>query len=439
MWTSCVGSQLKAYFYLEVLADGEESLHPGDRETLLAEKIKFTANGKSVDGVVATNAGGEFLIDLQVMGIADSTIVEIVAFDWKRYAKFPTSLCTPVTTVRTTSPALIMNLYTVDRSFSPAGPESPDIVSIARHMLYHKCSLDLISYEIVIQLETLKFFLANPAMRHAIEQGLLKFQVKGDYPAQVLGRNYKWQFIYMNLSLLRHWPESVRLLFWDADEYLVLSPMMRQEFFSKIEEYATVNIQRKSVVCKSCEEAQSRDANAAGYGANIPPPPRPEKEYRFSDNTYVQSDRHLATKVIINPNIAGCMLVHFSLCPNPNIQREKKVKVRLDSRVAYIAHFDNLHRHRITSRDPEYDFYPTELGKVLGVCEPPGSVSWNNTWTIVEAMQIHAGVEALSQWSGGHLVSFYFRNEVVIVAGLILVVVWSAMRGLCVIKRDLRA
>jgi len=121
---------------------------------------------------------------------------------------------------------------------------------------------------------------------------------------------------------------------------------METELHLLLMKHHTVNFQRKMIVCADCIP------HTAEYG------------YHVSEQKYWMSDHHISTKVALNPNSAGCMKVHFSLCAQS--------KMRLDSRVAEIAHFENLHLFRIDPNDKSLNFYSVDLSDMFSCFD------WNN-------------------------------------------------------------
>jgi hypothetical protein len=378
---------MKAYFFLEVLSDGDQLLHSVNRTNLLKEKVKFFANGEPILTFVSTGAGGEFTINLSAPQFNASSVVEITFSNWRHYAKFPKNACKPGKLVheRESSPGIVMNICTLDRSFSSQRhtlSELPDVAAISNHVKFHICALNLTRYELIVQHDDVPYLLRDPIISHAAESGKLKFLVKGNNPAQLTGTHYKWQYVLMNVNILSHWGENVRILFWDPDEYLIIpNPVTFHDFLQKMTNYYVVNLQRKTVICSTC----------AGSG--------PERNFDFASERFIQSDKHLATKVAINPNFAGCVMVHFSLCPD-----DPKHRIRLDSRIAYLAHFENLHHRRREPTETGYNYYPTLIHNNFAACE-------RKNWTLTLAAEMHSRLVADStRW--GAVASFYLKYEI---------------------------
>jgi hypothetical protein len=123
---------------------------------------------------------------------------------------------------------------------------------------------------------------------------------------------------------------------------LHLPPYLAAAFHEKINTHSVVNFQRKTVICVDCDH-------------NLP-----ELGNSFSNHSFKISNKHLPAKVSINPDKAGCLLIHFSLCSTDII--------RLDSRIAYISHFDNFHSHRVSKDEADYKFHDYDAS-LLSRCE----------------------------------------------------------------------
>ena len=67
-------------------------------------------------------------------------------------------------------------------------------------------------------------------MRFARE-GWLVLLVKGYQPARINYSNCYWQGLYENMALLRHWKTNTRVMFWNADEYLIYNRSYTTESF----------------------------------------------------------------------------------------------------------------------------------------------------------------------------------------------------------------
>jgi hypothetical protein len=114
---------------------------------------------------------------------------------------------------------------------------------------------------------------------------------------------------------------------------------------------SVVSFQRKGVICLDCNVSH------------------PDHVYSFRNQVYGQSEQHSLAKVSLNPNEAGLMLIHFALSNNGT-------KVRLDSRIAYLCHFENFYARRIPIDNNIYR--KVDLSNLLTNCGSSGS--WMNEY-----------------------------------------------------------
>ena len=359
LWMRCVGSVIRGYFHFESAAEdcNVNFASVSDKEKFLRNNLTFLANDVPFKATIV-GPGGEFYLALKHTDnkIADSTDeIHIAVKGWKHYSKFPIRLCSKppeVQTLRSSqSPEYIMSISTIEQS-SVLPKQIPKMVmAIENHLLFHKCALNISSYEIPVNLNHLPYFMANSMISQLSTNGFLTFLIKGNNPSQCNGTGYKWQYVYQNLVILHHWASgggNKRLFLFDADEFLHLPKHMALIFNENIRTHSVVNLQLKSTICADCQHGQ------------------PDLGYDFSNHTYMRSDKHYNTKVIINPDEAGCMLVHFSLC--------KKNVIRLDARIAYLAHFDNLIRHRLYINDSIYKFHNYDISPLIK-CSKSGNIN----------------------------------------------------------------
>lgn len=357
VWMRCVGSHLRGYFFLETLSDDLRDLSSNERVSLLSSKLLLYANNQLINSSIFTVGGGEFYLNTDKVMMSsnylrESLVVQITVADWKHFASFPLSQCIPgngnLKQYVSKPPKYVMSVYLMEDSSLQLDPavQSHLAHSVSNHMNYHKCVLNISSYEIVLERHQVVHLMNNPILRHAAENGFLTFLTKENSPPKVLGKHYKWQVVYMNLIVLRHWTKNVRVFLMDPDEFIRIRPAMETELHLLLMKHHTVNFQRKMIVCADCIP------HTAEYG------------YHVSEQKYWMSDHHISTKVALNPNSAGCMKVHFSLCAQS--------KMRLDSRVAEIAHFENLHLFRIDPNDKSLNFYSVDLSDMFSCFD------WNN-------------------------------------------------------------
>ena len=347
LWMRCVGNVIRAYFVIETLSDGPhlDLSQTAERERMYAHNLTLLANGVPIKKVI-TGGGGEFFLTVNSTNrnfLTSTDEVHISVEGWKHFAKFPIWRCS-LPKDKSTGPAeYIMSTYTNDESSTISNTIPKMVTAIERHLLFHKCALNISSYEIPVELDHIPYFMANDLLAQFASTGFITFLIKGNHPGQYLGYNIKWYFLYQNLVILTHWRTgNKRIFFWDPDEYLHLPTHMISAFNEKLNTHSVVNFQRKTTICVDCDH-------------NLP-----ELGNSFANHTYVVSNNHLPGKIVINPDEAGCMLVHFASC--------SRSTVRLDSRIAYIAHFENLMVNRVSKNNADYKFHNYDVS-LLGRCE----------------------------------------------------------------------
>jgi hypothetical protein len=194
----------------------------------------------------------------------------------------------------------------------------------------------------------------------------------------------------MNLAILQRWKEgNIRILFWDPDEYLHVRPQMLDALKLKLQNHGVVSFQRKSTICADC-----------GLLPEISLP-------NIENRKFKMSERHIPAKVALNPNAAGCMFVHFSLC-------DRHSMIRLDSRIAFVVHFENLLEHRVDQN--KIGFVPADLS-ILDRCHKMnltiGSLqeaTYVYEVTVRESSILHANT----------IITNYFEYEKTIILALIV-------------------
>lgn len=410
LWMRCVGDNVRGYYFLEAVEDNAGlKLHlVQERDKILSRNLTILADGVPLETKV-TGAGGEFYLNIgkTAKEIRQYTEIHITVQNWLRYSKFPLSQCTeihfPVGDGESNNDGngiakplrLVMHTYMMDESESALTDFPKMAHAMTIHALYHKCAIGLAKYEVAEEREHIPLLLAYKPLAALAQSDYVEFVVKGNSPTQVQGKTYKWQLVYMNLAILRHWSNTAygvgytRLLLWDLDEFLHLHSSVYTTLDDIIRSHPVVNFQRKSTICSDCDN-QNNGGTDFGYG--------------FKGHKYVQSDTHVPTKVVINPDESGCVLVHFSLCTAQHM--------RLDSRIAYIVHLENYFSHRYDLTDPRLQFKPKDISELYR-CEPniTGIDDYNTAGLKFEASIIQA-----KHFYGDRVVSIYFENELVIFA-----------------------
>lgn len=398
MWMRCVGSDLRGYFFLESLSDESRDLWTtNERVAFLSSKLLLYANNQRINSTIFTAGGGEFYLSInnvvtRSIYLRESTVVQITVAEWQHFASFPVSLCVSGNENSkqfvSKPPKYVMSVYLMEDSSLQLDPANQWHLahSLENHMNYHKCTLNISSYEIVLERTQVVHLMNNHILRQAAENGFLTFLIKENSPIKVLGKHYKWQVVYMNLVVLRHWTKNVRVFLLDPDEFIRVRPAMQTELQLLLMKHDAVNFQRKMIVCANC------------------PPHTAEYDYRLDEHKYVMSDHHINTKVALNPNSAGCMKVHFSLCA--------KSTIRLDSRVAEIAHFENLHGFRIDPNEKSLNFYSVDLSDMYSCADSNWNMTDNNfTLNHASLLLYSSGLIKSSLIDNEYIVSSYMEHE----------------------------
>ena len=365
LWMKCVGSVLRVYLFVDTLDDGtkvppQSSFDPA-REKLIADSLrgKILANRLPVRATINV-AGGEFFVTLPHDQLAHKSTAEvhIKVHGWLRFAKFPVAKCgvaaAPAPRHQPPPVQYLVHTYTMENSKSVDDTMSALVQATAKHLSYYQCLLDITIYYISMEREHIPYYLANPFLEKNSQSGRLVFLTKdSNRPYQVNGKSYKWQAVYMNLMIMQHWQHEqfpkVRILFIDPDEYVHAKVSMMSNLHDVLQKHDVANFQRKDTICADC--------NGPEYAINI------------RSHTFQMSDNHISTKVSLNPNNAGCLMVHFSLCGN-----NQTSVIRLNSHIAYIVHFGNTLSVRHQAGESSFNGYAADLDS-LNRCLPPPNIT----------------------------------------------------------------
>jgi len=252
-----------------------------------------------------------------------------------KYIKIPLNICNnnnnKLIEKSTVSPRYIMSIWTYD--YNSINDIKLSIDGLVKHFHSHSCILNIEKYEVLVQSSYIKYYMENSIINKAVSLNQITFIIKNSHFTQYNQSYYKneckYYSVYMNLQILQYWNFNVRLFFWDTDEYINVSPFLLQELNRNIKTYSIVSFQRKSVICLDCN---------ASY---------PDYKFSFNKHNYGLNEKHNLAKVSLNPNEAGLMLIHFALNNNGT-------RIRLDSRIAYIVHFENYYNRRIAVDDTSY-------------------------------------------------------------------------------------
>ena len=333
------------YLFVDTLDDGIKNApqfrFDPEREKVIANSLrgKIFANQRPVQ-VSINVAGGEFFVTLPKDQLIQRNTAEvhIKVHGWLRYATFPVNKCRVSRPRSTGDMQYLIHTYTMENSHSIDDSMPSLVQAMAKHLSYHTCLLNIAVYYVNVQRQHIPYYLQNPILRTNAHAGRLVFLTKdSNRPYQVNGKSYKWQTIYANLMILQHWYHerfsNVRIFFIDVDEYIYC---MKSSLDDVLQKHDVINFQRKYTICTNC--------NGSEYASNI------------QDHTYQMSHRHISTKVALNPNQAGCLLIHFSLCGN-----NQTSVVRLNSHISYIVHFGNTIKVRYYANEPSFKGYVADL------------------------------------------------------------------------------
>lgn len=338
-----------------------------------------------------TRAGGEFYISIPKSinnNLTYNDYITITIKGFTKYIKIPLSICKSIESIdKSENPQYIMSLWTYD--FSSLSDLKSTIEGLAKHYYFHKCMLNIEKYEILVRRSYIQYYMENLIISKAVSLGHIKFINKNDqftqYNETYYNHGYKYQCVFMNLQLLQYWTQNVRLFFWDTDEFINVSPLTVKELHRNIKTYSAVSFQRKSTICLNCNTSY------------------PEYKFPFNSHKYGKSEEHISAKVAVNPNDVGLMLVHFAIINNG-------LKIRLDSRIAYIIHFENYYRTRFSASD--INFKKLDVSNLYSCEKDYLNQNDVNVLKLVKEQNV--------LYHGNDIVSFYFQFERYLIAGIII-------------------
>jgi len=383
LWSKCSATgTIRSYFYVDSLPYLFQYVN-SDHASIINENL-IIYNDIGRINTSYTRAGGEFFMNIStfVSGTSDyNDFISVSIEGFKTYIKIPFSICTDYfQTIKrniSTERGNIMSIWTYDVLDNDIQSLNSSVIGFQKHFEYHFCLLNIAKYEVLVQGKYIKYYMQNPVIYNAVIKKQVKFVIKNNHITQYNETHFtgisKYQAVYMNLQILRYWNHDVRLLLWDTDEYIHVAPTLLHELQRNIKTKSVVSFQRKSIICLDCDGS-------------------PDYTISFYEHVLGKSSNHIPAKVSLNPNEAGLMLVHFALLVHGS-------KVRLDSRIAYLCHFENYYRVRVL---PDTNsFHKFELPHQI-TCSSSTESWWSKK--LVE--------------KGNVLLSFYFQFEAVILATL---------------------
>ena len=234
---------------------------------------------------------------------------------------------------------IIVHVHTFDQFIGTPQPQNTYLIEgLAKHMVYHRCALNVTRYEVVIQDDHLDQYMANKHLAQFAREGWLVFLIKGHRPARLYYSNCNWQGLYENMALLRYWKTRRHVMFWNADEYLVYNQSFTtQSFRAHMVRHAANGFRRYVSFCAKgqCPEGV------------------PEVSmFSLTKKTYDVGEKLRDLKLILNPDFVGCMIMHWAGC-GTGLGEESKLVYRsvdqvhmIKNTTAYIAHFENFFHPR---------------------------------------------------------------------------------------------
>ena len=89
---------------------------------------------------------------------------------------------------------IVVHLHTFDMFITHEQLQNEYLIEgIAKHMIYHRCALNVSRYEVVIQHDHLEQYMANKHLAQFVKEGWLVFLIKGHRPARLNFGNCNWQ------------------------------------------------------------------------------------------------------------------------------------------------------------------------------------------------------------------------------------------------------
>ena len=345
LYFRCIDSVVRLYFTFETTIKGyQENRQPEGGEMKLYPKFEHNfillADGKPVR-YNSWFGGADAQIDVRHKHKSD--VLEIGVRGWQQYTAFPISECTA------TSPTIIRNNNSEKSNTDPV--YHPIVVhthyadiyhdvnrpifidALAKHLIYHRCALNVDHYEVVIDNKQLINFLKHKDIMEFVKNGWIIFTLKGNKLPRINKGNVYWQGMYENMALLRHWQTKNHLMVHNVDEYVVYN----NSFNSAIE--------FKEKVLGDLEPGAVGMKRFMAFGIKSGSALKPDlPQLSFTSNSYVLADKLRDLKLILNPNRTGCMIMHWAGCGTGyDHQYKKNENIKYPKpEIAFIAHFENM-------------------------------------------------------------------------------------------------
>jgi hypothetical protein len=392
LWLKCVESELRGYFFIDsrdYLHEDHLVEHPG---WVASQPSTHLGGGKARDFAIAVNGsavplvedfgGGSFLS--KVVGAGGRGSVTVGVHGWSSWVDFPLALCSLRSVARLDDDpqlAIVAVAFSDNTRFHSKALPPAAVDAVLFHALYHRCSLAVSSYELVVR----------DAISEALEARLVNYpwitrlrppsnpshiSVRGS--VDVRG-NY-WQAIYYNLAVLRHSGDNVALALWDIDEFLVGAD--RAAFMGRVFSSDVLSISRRDVLCTNCTTPHGgRKPDMTGFPHSsysaYPRNRRVPAEHFWQKSTI--APKALEPKVVLQPERVHNVYVH-SAQPHTAV-------TELPPAEGELLHFYNLIRNRVDPRALdetwEQKFHLVQPVLLTGTC-----------WQVTEGDRSYWGIPA---------------------------------------------
>ena len=360
MWFKCIDNQVRGYFMVEdmrQLSHGKEANTP--TAFILDRHLFMYANGRPIN-IRIWLGGADF--NFYIVDTEKGSLIQISIKGFKHYTYFDSNSCTEK---KSTSYAIrsntdidkretkyVMHIH-LRQYYNTSHNIGKVIRGIANHAYYHRCALQLDRYEFVIHKEQAHLFLENSAIKKAVDEGWMRMIVRNPIiPAPIkIGHhpsNCYWQAYVENMALLRYWKEDVRMYFFDSDEYIWFADNVTTTGYREVlRNNGVVGFERYMTFCSTCSDKQGE-----------------LNHFSFRNTQYKIVRKKLDhTKLVVDPNQAGCYIVHWAGCG----PRQYTYPIE----EARILHFENLYIPRWKySHSFIQDTDPLTPSKVNLKCDP---------------------------------------------------------------------
>ena len=297
--------------------------------------------------------GGHFVTNKRAASVPTAfEVVSVGVAGWGSYFEFPLRLCALPSQKRQNATQRIMHSLQWDLSTSNQGAISHPIntstfaAAVRRHALFHACYAGITTYELVVQESSIPLFLESSDFEQIVRTGLVHFILKPPLPSFRHGKGLRWQALYQNLAILRHWGNNVRLFMFDPDEFLFADDI-EEDLNWRLEKTSVLVFERFNVVCFDEVDQQ------------------PDVFKPFS-NKWIQVLKPLATKLAIDPSGTWEVYVHHA------IPMKQNMSTRVTDNKLRVLHFPNFYGKRSRVPFEKHEHFEQELvmASVFRQCDP---------------------------------------------------------------------